>query len=837
MCVCRNERSFGTRGENNTHTLLLVSECLYPITLFYLALCCRCSEAAKMTIKKSKTVAFESHAGDLTALCCMNDWMIAVVLAILAIMSVWAAMIIYRSIQTLKGPRRKVDDDTILEPEKDGKETTNEEAPLSCVESTEETAVVPEALENWDGEGWRRAPMIRIPTINEDVEPIERIPTTTNENVEPIETIPTTNEDVEPIERIPSITNEDLETIKRRTTEGSDGPYAERQIEFHLCSPPEEHCGGLCQDDSQSQTDHTQDKEEQTTTSHRSLGDLNSQSGQMKDTEVYNPEEEGLKEVELRDDCQREGTEAPEASRLHASANESPEDPEDGNETLPDTMLTDSDLREPDHVCSTEMQEVKYPDDDMTSHVATEMILSDTDPPEPLPGHLCGTDIGEVVCSDDYVNSLVTIMPLEERPDMIMTDNDVNKRLADFVHEEAVECSDDRDSHVAFANTQESPENLTLSDADLQEYDQLSVTEIQEVQCPGADMMTSHVEVIYEKTRTMEGDMQADMEAMVEDLCSHFPQVDDDHSAGFEYCDVAKREGLDVHGNDQQQAQSWNTTGIDPTERMTRNPQELFDKQHLNKQPDSLRSDLNRDCVLHDNVMEGLSREPMEARDTHVVSERKGEGVSTSIDTQVEKSCQKVEINIMEATMDYNEWMTVSGTDAEVNTDTPWVKIIYSSVECSTVAEHHPTETRRDSHYSTMADAPASKVKETGTTPVSLDGDLQGNKKMAAVPPIIPHAVQVRFCIHYHTQSPWQELAVTGNQPELGSWTAFVPLERGQDGFWASWVALPAERLVEWKFVLVENGEIHRWEESGNRHLETGHGGGEVTLNRWWGYL
>ncbi|CAB1351990.1 unnamed protein product [Coregonus sp. 'balchen'] len=104
---------------------------------------------------------------------------------------------------------------------------------------------------------------------------------------------------------------------------------------------------------------------------------------------------------------------------------------------------------------------------------------------------------------------------------------------------------------------------------------------IQEVKCPGADMMTSHVEVIYEKTRTMEGDMQADMEAMVEDLCSHFPQVDDDHSAGFEYCDVAnagvaKREGLDVHGNDQQRVQSWNTTGIDPTERMTSNPQEHF---------------------------------------------------------------------------------------------------------------------------------------------------------------------------------------------------------------------------------------------------------------------
>uniref|UniRef100_A0A4W5R7S3 CBM20 domain-containing protein n=1 Tax=Hucho hucho TaxID=62062 RepID=A0A4W5R7S3_9TELE len=764
------------------------------------------TEAEEMTVKKSKTVAFESRAGDLTALYCMSDWMIAVVLAIIAIMSVWAALIIYRSIQTLKGPRRKVKDNTILETEKDGKETTNEEAPLSYVASTE-TELVPEALESWDGEGWKREPMVRIPTIDEDVEPIEAIPTT----------------------------NEDLQTTRlRRTTKKSDGPYAE----FHLCSPPEEHggglcrhyeglcqvCGGLCQDDAQSRTDHTLDKEEPATTSHRSLSDINLQSGQMKATDVYNPEE-GLKEVELRKECHRECTEESVASHPLTLANEPPESPE-VNETLPD-MLTDSDLQEPDHVCYTEMQEVQYPDD-MTRHVAME-ILSYTDPTEPLPRHPCGMDIEEVEYPED-VNSLVTITP-QEGLDMILTDSNVIKSLADCVRDEAVGCPDDGDIHVAFANTQESQETLTLCDTDLQEPDQLSVTEIQELKCPGADM-TSHVEVVYEKTRTMEDDM----EALVEDLYSHFPLVDDDLSAGFEYCDVAnawleKRDDLDDCGNGRQQAQSWNTTGIDTTERMTSNPQELFEKQ-----PDSLGRDPNGHCVLHDNAMGGLSREPTEARDTHVVSEQKGEGANKSMDTRVESSCQEVEINIMEATMDCNEWMTVSGTDAEGNVHAPWVRISHSSVDCSAEAEHHPTETPHNADGSTTADAPASMVKETETTPVSLDGDLQENK-MAAVIPIEPHAVQVRFCIHYHTLSVWQELAVTGNQPELGSWKGFVPLERGQDGFWASWVALPAERLVEWKFVLVENGEIQRWEESENRHLETGHGGGVVNLNRWWGFL
>uniref|UniRef100_A0AAZ3QU20 CBM20 domain-containing protein n=1 Tax=Oncorhynchus tshawytscha TaxID=74940 RepID=A0AAZ3QU20_ONCTS len=615
------------------------------------------TEASEMTIKKSKTVAFENRAGDLTALYCMSDWMIAVVLAIIAMMSVWAALIIYRSIQTLKGPRRKVEDET----EKDGKETTTEEAPLSCVESTEETEVIPEALESWDGEGWKREPMVRIPTIDEDVEPIEGIPTT--------------NEDVEPIEGIPT-TNEDLQTLRRRRTTKSDGPYAE----FHLCSPPEEHrvlfhhyeglcqvCGGLCQDDTLSRTDNTLDEEEQAT-SHHSLSDINSQSGQTKATDLYHPEEEGLKEVDLRNGCQR--TEESVASHPLTFANNPQEAPQ-VNENLPD-MLTDSGLQEPD---------------------------------------------------------------------------------------------------------------------------QLSVTEIQEGKCPGAVMMTSHV-ADYEKSRTMEDDM----EAMVEDLYSHFPQVDD--------C----------------------SAGIDPTARMTSNPQEVFDQQ-----PDSLCTDPNRDCVLRDNAMEGLSREPTEARDTHVISEQKGEGVDKSMDTRVESSCQEVEINIMEATMDYNEWMTVSVTDAEGNADTPRVRISHSS-DSSAEAKHHPTETQHNADDSTITETPTSKVKEAETTPVSLDGDLQENK-MAAVLPNEPHAVQVRFCIHYLTLSPRQELAVTGNQPELGSWKDFVPLERGQDGFWASWVALPAEKLVEWKFVLVENGEIQRWEESENRHLETGHGGGVVNLNRWWGIL
>nr|XP_046146592.1 uncharacterized protein LOC123989547 [Oncorhynchus gorbuscha] len=996
-----------------------------------------------MSIKKSKTVVFERRAGDLTALYCMNDWVIAVVMAIIAMMSVWAALIIYRYIQTERGKIRRKVDDTILETEKDENETTNEEKILSCVESTEEGEE--ETLESWDGEEWRREPMEWIPTTSENVEPFEETPTipnedvepfegipatiedvepiegisaTTNEDIEPIEGIPTTNEGVEPIEGIPTtnegvesiegipttnegiepiegipttnegvehiesipttnegvehiegipttnegvehikgiptitideiepitrirtttnedlepikqirartnedlqpirrirtltnedlepirrnrtatnedlqpirrirtLTNEDLEPIRRNrtatnedlqpirrirtTTNESDGPYtwesyAEWQIveEFHLGSQPQEHCEGtcqhydglcqvcgglchcseclcqfyegLCQDDAESQTDPTVGQEEQASTSHYSLSDINYQSGQEKDTDVYNQDEEDLKEVELSDDCQCESTEEEsEVNHPHAFAIKPQRDLEELNENLPDMILTASDLQEPDRACYTEIQEVQYTDDDMTSHVVLsneerpEMTLTDTE-------HVSDKEREEVEYPDDDRHSHVAFAKVQESenlPEMKLTETDriepehvyeVEREEVEYPDEvmtegpehpsknipeilsdtdlqepgnlceeetQEVECtSDNMDSQVAFVSDTQEPEHpneylpdMILTDAKTKELDHVCDSEIQEVEYPGADM-TSHVPSVSD--RTVEDDMKEamvedlDMEAMVEDL--------------------------------------W-----------------------------------RKDCLLHDYVIDEL-RQPTDVRDTRV-AERKGDIVDDnskdtrveeekkrqSDDTRIEESYEKVEINIMEATMDYNEWMTASAT--EDNSDSPWVRISHSSIECSSAeAEHHPTETHHNSDDPTVADATAFKeVKETATKPVSPDGDLRRNKKMAPVLPIKPKTVRVRFRVHYRTQSPWQELAVTGNQQELGSWTGFVPLERAQDGFWASWVVLPAEKQVEWKLVLVEDGEILRWEEGGNRHLETGWGGGEVYLNKWWGSL
>ncbi|XP_068831340.1 starch-binding domain-containing protein 1 [Capricornis sumatraensis] len=93
--------------------------------------------------------------------------------------------------------------------------------------------------------------------------------------------------------------------------------------------------------------------------------------------------------------------------------------------------------------------------------------------------------------------------------------------------------------------------------------------------------------------------------------------------------------------------------------------------------------------------------------------------------------------------------------------------------------------------------------------------------------------VSVRFQVHYITSAGVQFIAVTGDHESLGRWNAYIPLQCGRDGFWSRSVSLPADTVVEWKFVVVENGEVARWEECSNRFLETGHE--DKVVHRWWG--
>ncbi|ELW70495.1 Starch-binding domain-containing protein 1 [Tupaia chinensis] len=94
--------------------------------------------------------------------------------------------------------------------------------------------------------------------------------------------------------------------------------------------------------------------------------------------------------------------------------------------------------------------------------------------------------------------------------------------------------------------------------------------------------------------------------------------------------------------------------------------------------------------------------------------------------------------------------------------------------------------------------------------------------------------VRVRFQVHYVPSADGQLVAVTGNHESLGRWKTCIPLQHGKDGFWSRSVLLPADAVMEWKFVLVENGKVIRWEECSNRFLETGRE--DKVVHKWWGF-
>ncbi|KAM7393153.1 hypothetical protein PAMA_008009 [Pampus argenteus] len=209
---------------------------------------------------------------------------------------------------------------------------------------------------------------------------------------------------------------------------------------------------------------------------------------------------------------------------------------------------------------------------------------------------------------------------------------------------------------------------------------------------------------------------------------------------------------------------------------------------------------------------------------------------ATEEEKEKDEDYEKTEISIMEATMDNNEWITDSNYQV-----LPWMNpSVPSLAQDHTKTTQLPIE--EGQHSSSLADAtsidtdtpPSTDIKQTSTLPL-VEENTENNKKVVAVQPM-PQNVNVVFRIHYLTQSPYQTVAIMGNQQELGNWKDFIPLERAKDGHWTTVVSLPAESHVEWKFVVVEKGEVCRWEECGNRVLDTGYGD-DLLVHKWWGFL
>ncbi|XP_040273940.1 starch-binding domain-containing protein 1 [Bufo bufo] len=113
------------------------------------------------------------------------------------------------------------------------------------------------------------------------------------------------------------------------------------------------------------------------------------------------------------------------------------------------------------------------------------------------------------------------------------------------------------------------------------------------------------------------------------------------------------------------------------------------------------------------------------------------------------------------------------------------------------------------------------------------ENDHQKTRKVATIQPM-PQNVNFVFKVHYITQNDSQIIAVTGDHEKLGKWESYVPLTSKNGGFWSDTITLPADTSLAWKFVMVENGKIKRWEECNNRFLKTAHEDIEAQL--WWGY-
>ncbi|XP_047575534.1 starch-binding domain-containing protein 1 [Lutra lutra] len=93
--------------------------------------------------------------------------------------------------------------------------------------------------------------------------------------------------------------------------------------------------------------------------------------------------------------------------------------------------------------------------------------------------------------------------------------------------------------------------------------------------------------------------------------------------------------------------------------------------------------------------------------------------------------------------------------------------------------------------------------------------------------------VRIHFQVHYVPSAGSQLVAITGDHESLGRWKSYIALQHSKDGFWFRSVPLPADTVVAWKFIVVDNGEITRWEECSNRSLDTGCE--DKVVQKWWG--
>lgn len=205
-------------------------------------------------------------------------------------------------------------------------------------------------------------------------------------------------------------------------------------------------------------------------------------------------------------------------------------------------------------------------------------------------------------------------------------------------------------------------------------------------------------------------------------------------------------------------------------------------------------------------------------------------------ETAVVVSKKKNEISIMEAIMDNNEWLSSGSADTK---DLLFLSPNQSNTKSGSKIEESSSPILANNRYA-INNTESHQEKKIKGSPVDavigFENDKDVKKSVSAILPI-SQMVPVSFRVHYITNSSTQILAVTGNQKELGDWRSFVPLRSSESGFWFGSLSLPVSSRVEWKFVLVDENKIRRWEECANRHLTVTEQENEIYLDKNWGFV
>ncbi|CAN6350846.1 unnamed protein product [Urochloa humidicola] len=147
---------------------------------------------------------------------------------------------------------------------------------------------------------------------------------------------------------------------------------------------------------------------------------------------------------------------------------------------------------------------------------------------------------------------------------------------------------------------------------------------------------------------------------------------------------------------------------------------------------------------------------------------------------------------------------------------------------------HEPLPSRAPPHQQEedpVAVAPAPQANEE-----EVHGDGSAAAETSSPPPVSGKTVRVRFVLENHCALD-QSVYLVGDDPALGLWDPAnaIPLECVESHGWILEKDLPANKLIEFKFLLRDSsGKLH-WQNGPNRIFQTGETANTLVVYEDWG--